>query len=221
MAFNGKILSWVNREKWKCEHIDLFGIVQTTNGKRKNHYNYQSGLNKKMWDAMINDLLDNGIIKNDIPKILSSCGLSIASIRRKMTGHEETHIYEMEQMLLAANFRIQFNRENREIFRVTRHLPVYQITEELDRVIVRRNLYPKLHVNFNPNDLKDMEIDFGKEEIISKLTKYKITEFVLPAMLQYFDIKDKKELAKLTKTIKNEINKQFLNEDILIKNKNW
>lgn len=219
MGYNGKLMAWVKREKWKCEHIDLFQIVETKAGKRKNHYNYQSGFNKRIWDAMIKEMTDNGIRLNDIPKILSSCGLSIVSIVRKMDGREETHLYEMEQILLAANYKIQFNLMDKEIFRISRFLPIYQITEELDRVIIRRNLYPKLHVNFDPNNLTDMEIDFGKENIISRISIQRLTQFVLPAMLQYFNSTDKKLISKMTKIIKDEIKRQFLNEDILIKNK--
>lgn len=217
--YNGKLREWVKKEQWKCEHIDLFGIVQTTTGKRKNHYNYQSGFTKRIWDAMLDDLIKNGIRQGDIPKILSSCGLTIKSIERKMSGHEETHLYEMEQILLAANYTIQFDAAEKEIFRVTRKYPIYQVSEEMDRVIIKRNLYPKMHINFNPNDLKDMEIDFGKEKIISNIGIIKMVSYVLPAMLQYFNSKDKKTITKLTTAIKTEVKRQYLNEEILITNK--
>lgn len=221
MAYNGKAMAWVKREKWKCNHIDLFQVIETKTGKRKNHYNYQSGFTKRIWDAMIKDLIENGVRRDEIPKLLSSCGLSIMSIRKKMDGREETHLYEIEQLLLAANYTIKFNFSEREIFRVTRNVPVYQITEELDRVVIRRNVYPKMHINFNPNDLKDLEIDFGKENIIRKIGVLKLTQLVLPAMLQYFDGKDKKTITKIKKTVREEIRRQFLNEEILINNKNY
>lgn len=219
MGFNGKIRSFILREKWKCEHIDLFGIVQTTNGKRKNHYNYQSGFNKRIWDYMLKDLLDNGITKAEIPNLLSECGLTIASIKRKMSGHEETHLYEMEQILLAANYQIRFNESEREIFRVVRRFPIFQVSEELDRVIVKRNLYPKFFVNFKAEDPKDMEIDFGKENIIKKIGIRKLTDFVLQAMMKYYENENGKEQNRLRKIIKEEVARQFLNEEIIIKNK--
>lgn len=221
MGYNGAVKSWVLREKWKCEHIDLFGIIETSNGKRKNHYNYQSGFTKRIWDYMLKDLTDNGIRMTDIPKLLSSCGLSKASIVRKMSGNEETHLYEIEQILLAANYTIHFNASEKEIFRVSRVKPIYQISEELDRVIIRRNLYPKMHINFNPNNLTDIEIDFGKEEIISKVGFQKMIDYVLPAMLQYFNSEDRKTIAKITKTVRTEIKRQSLNGEVLIKNKNY
>ena len=220
MGFNGKIMSWVNREKWKCEHIDLFQVIETTNGKRKNHYNYQSGITKRIWDALLEDMQKYGISRQEIPKVLSDCGLSIASIERKIAGNEETHLYELDHILRAANYSLVFNQTEKEIFRVMRYLPVYQVTEELDRVIVKRNTYPKMHINFNPNDLSDLEIDFGKEKLIKTIGKYRLMDFVVPAMMQYFDEKDVKTFNKIKAAIRKEINKQWINEDIIIKNQN-
>lgn len=219
MGFNLKAMHWVLREKWKCEHIDLFGVIETKTGKRKNHYNYQSGMTKRIWDAMLDELRRNGVANADIPQILATCGLSQASIKRKMEGREETHLYELEHILKAANYSIVFNPSEKEIFRVTRYLPVYQITEELDRVVIKRNLYPKMHINFNPNDLTDLEIDFGKEKIFNKIGVFKLTDLVIPAMMQYFNKESEKTLTKIKKAVRSEIRRQWLNEDIIIKNK--
>lgn len=221
MGFNGKAKAWVEREKWKCEHIDLFGIVQTTNGKRKNHYNYMSGINKRIWDLMIKDLTDHGVKKNDIPKLLAECGLSISSIQRKMTGNEETHLYEMEHILRAANYEIRFGVTEKEIFRVWRKKPIFEISEELDRVIVTRNLYPKFFVNFKAENPADMEIDFGKKQLISKVGIGKMTELVLQCALKYYENETPKKIKELQKIIRNEVRRQFLNDEIIVKNKNY
>lgn len=221
MGFNGKAIAWINREKWKCEHIDLFGIVQTTNGKRKNHYNYMSGINKRIWDLMIKDLVDNGVKMGDIPKLLSESGLSVSSIQRKMTGHEETHFYEMEHILRAANYEFRFGTTEREIFRVARRKPIFEISEELDRIIVTRNLYPKFFINFKAENPQDMEIDFGKKTLISKVGINKMTEYVLQCALKYYENETPKEIKKLTKIIRDEVRRQFLNDEIIVKNKNY
>lgn len=218
--YNGKLRWYIEKEKWKCKHIDLFQIIETKNGKRKNHYNYQSGITKRIWDALIEDMQKYGINKSEIPRILSSCGLTAASIEKKMEGREETHLYELDHILRAADYSLVFNQTEKEIFRVMRYLPVYQVTEELDRVIVKRNTYPKMHINFNPNDLSDLEIDFGKEKLISKIGRYKLMDFVVPTMMQYFNGKDEKTNEKIKKAIRKEINKQWLNEEIIIKNQN-
>lgn len=216
MAFNGRVREFVKREKWKCEHIDLFEVIETPTGKRRNRYNYQSGITKRIWDAVLKDLQKHGIPLGEIPRLLSSCGLTMTSIKKKMEGTEETHLYEMEQILLAANYSIQFGNAEREIFRVTRHYPVYQVFEELDRVIIKRNLYPKMHINFNPEKIDDFEIDFSKEKNREAIGVRKVTEFAIAGILQYFNKQNPKEIKKIEKAIRNEVKKQWLNNEIII-----
>ena len=216
MAYNGRLRAWVIREKWKALHID-HTQRKNKNDKIITKYNFNSGFTKKIWDAIIDDLRSSGIPINQIPTIMGRSGLSIASIKRKMEGKEETHLYELEPILQTFNFKIRFNYSDKEILRIEKVNNNYTYKQELNKIIIRRNLYPKFFINFNPDKPTDFEIDFHEEIVKFPIPEFKMVDLVMSG-IQTFYKEEKKELQRKMKiAIRNEIRRQFLNGEILTK----
>lgn len=218
MMYDGKIKAWVMREKWKRK-IMPYEQKFTASGKEYSTYNFMVGLTKKIFDFVIDDLTKSGIPLGQIPTIMARSGLTEASIKRKLKGKEETHLYELEPLLKTVNYSIRSHHITvGEIFKVVKSSPNYTYTQELNRIILKRNIYPEFFINFNPDKPTDFEVDFGKEEIINHIGENKMIRLVLEAIGTFYEA-EKKSMKGMEKNVKTEIRRQYLNSEIIIKNK--
>lgn len=215
---NGRIREWVKKEKWKAT---LMPHTPKTNhkGHRYTEYNFNSGVTKKIYDAIITDMKNSHITERQLPTIISRCGLTMESIRRKLAGIEETHLYELEPMIKTLNYKMHFNYAENEIFRIVKVTPNYTYKQELNRIIIRRNIYPKFFINFNPDKPTDFEVNFHEETIKFKIQELKMVHLVYEGIETFYKEEKKVIKTKMKDTIRKEIRRQYLNDEIHIKNK--
>lgn len=216
--YNGRLRAWVLREKWKATIME-HTVTTNHKGKMLTKYNYNSGFVKKIWDALIEDVTKCGIPISQIPTIASRSGLSANSIRRKMEGKEETHLYEIEPILQSFNYKVRFNYSENEILRIEKFSRNYTYRQELNKIIIRRNIYPKFFINFNPDKPTDFEIDFHEELVKFPIGEGKMVKMVYEGIETFFKSEKKDINIKIKSQIRKEIRRQFLSGEILTNKK--
>ena len=218
MRYNGRIRNFVLREKWKGMQME-HELTKNYKDHIITKYNYNSGFVKKIWDAIIADINKSGISTRFIPTIASRCGLMASSIKRKIEGVEETHLYELEPILKTFNYKVRFNYSDKEILRIEKVSENYTYKEELNRIIIRRNIYPKFFINFNPDKPTDFEIDFHEEMVKFPISEYKMVQLVLEGIETFYKSERREIKNKIIASIRKEIRRQFLSGDILTNTK--
>lgn len=157
-----------------------YEIVEGKGGMKKRKFNYMSGVPKDYFDSIKKEFEKNGISFYDIIDNQEAAKLPMfkKELKEMLKGEIEMPIHEFFALIKILGFQLNLVRKDNF------HSYEWQSGQE-DRLIIRRDVYPKFYVNLDPENLKDFEYVF-LEKTKKPMTKTKMMKLLLIAIHSYF-----------------------------------
>lgn len=173
-TFNSKAY-WMAQRKKTLESFLETRMELDDKGFKRTVINYFSGDIKNHFEKVFKAYRKHGILREEVIEMMAQTGITKADIIRQLKG---------KAPMLAVEF-FEYNKamgvDNNG--NITMSIHTHRI--EMDRIIIRRNVYPQFYININIDDVFDYDCDLSKYHK-EKFKEKRVWMAFKNAMFSYF-----------------------------------